>query len=507
MADQQLPSYLQSAQPNPPENRAPWYKNIAPSYAGIFLSVPFMAGMAGALAYGSVWAGVVGLIVGALFCFLLYYVPALLGLRTGMPLYVVGSSTFGTQGGMLIPTLLMGVLQIGWHAVFTFTAASFFMNAIGIADGFVNTAGFWAVCVIWGFSLAFVGAVGIGWLAWLSSWLPIFPLLMVIIAAFANAGGLADFKPSVSVSMTGGVAAMIPLLGLGAFAALQSAAGFFATAGAAGADFAMNSRNEKDVALGGFVGITLAAIVAGVCALILMAGAMGSDPTIAEKAGLGTANLDGFAAFIGSIGHVGWMAKIMFWVFVVACICPTGFCAFLAGNAFTTLVPKAPRIPLTLGAGVVGIILAATGIASDLVAFFLLIGASFGPIIGAITAEFVRHGKWQGPRQGINFAGYGAWAIGFLVGILGHIPCIGFSYGLSTLVSFIVGFAAYLILSELGLEPPVVPLPASGDAPAADAAEEPAEEAAEPEAEEAPAEEAAEGEAEEPAPPADEKAE
>ena len=481
MSDEQLPNYLQSAQPNPPENRAPWYKNTAPSYAGIFLSVPFMAGLAGCLAYGSLWAGIVGLIVGALFCFLLYYVPALLGLRTGMPLYVVGSSTFGTQGGMLIPTLLMGVLQIGWHAVFTFTAASFFMAAIGSEAG-PNSALFWAVCAVWGFVMAFVGAVGIGWLAWLSSWLPIFPLLMVIIAAVANAKGLGSFKGTVTAS-----SAAIPLLGLGAFAALQATAGFFATAGAAGADFAMNSRNEKDVVLGGFVGITLAAMVAGLCALILMAGAMGSDPSIAVKSGLGTAKFDAFGAFIPSIGHVGgFIATIMFWVFVIACICPTGFCAFLAGNAFSTLAPKAPRMGLTLGAGVVGIILAATGVAANLIAFFLLIGASFGPIVGAITAEFVRHGKWMGPRKGINWAGYGAWAIGFIVGILGHLPVIGFSYGLSTLLSFIVGFAVYLILCELGLEPPVVELAAAPEAPAEEAAfEAPAEEAPS----EAPAEE------------------
>lgn len=32
-----VPAYLECAQPNPATNRAPWYKNIAPSYAGVFL--------------------------------------------------------------------------------------------------------------------------------------------------------------------------------------------------------------------------------------------------------------------------------------------------------------------------------------------------------------------------------------------------------------------------------------------------------------------------------------
>ncbi|MFZ0035280.1 MAG: cytosine permease [Sedimentisphaerales bacterium] len=452
-----LPSYLSMAKPNPMENRAPWYKNTAPSYAGIFLSVPFMAGTVGALQYGSVWAAVVGLFLGALFCFILYYVPGMLGLRTGMPLYVVGSSTFGSHGGILMPGLLMGVLQIGWHAVFTFSAASFFMTAIGSNAG-PNTAIFWLVCVVWGIALAFVGAVGIGILSKLSSWLPIFPLLIIVIAGFANMSGLSKFSTSVSVSLPGAAAALIPVLGLGAFAAIQAAAGFFATAGAAGADFAMNSRNKKDVVLGGLFGITIAALVAGFFSILTIAGAMGKSPEIAVKAGMGTAKLDVFAAFISSIGAVGALSKIMYWVFVIACICPTGFCAFLAANSFSTMFPKLPRTGMTLAAGAIGVILAATGTAQNLVGFFLIIGASFGPIIGAMTADYIRSGGWSGPRKGINKAGYIAWAAGFLVGILGIIPGIGFSYGLETLMSFVVGFAVYLILAELGLEPETVKL-------------------------------------------------
>jgi cytosine permease len=462
MSNGTLPGYLKSATPNPAENRTAWYKNTAQSYAGIFLSVPFMAGMAGALQFGSLWAGIVGLILGALFCFTLFYVPGLLGMQTGMPLYVVGSSTFGTKGGILIPGLLMGFLQIGWHAVFTYSAASFFMRAIrpnvdpNTLPG-PNTFLFWLVCIIWGFMLALVGAVGIKWLGWLSSWIPVFPLLIIVIAGFANMEGLSSFSSSVSIPE--GALVVIPLVALGAFAALQAAAGFFATAGAAGADFTMNNRNRKDVVLGGFFGITVAALVAGIFALLTIAGAVGKDPQLAVEAGMGTADLDVISVFIGSIGAVGGIvALIMFWVFVIACICPTGFCAFLAGNAFSTMLPKLPRIGLTLGAGAIGTVLAATGVAQDLVGFFLIIGASFGPIIGAMTADYLRNGKWLGPRQGINSAGYIAWAVGFVVGILGVIPGIGFHYGLETLMSFVVGFTVYLILSELGLEPKTVEL-------------------------------------------------
>ena len=454
MSQEMLPNYLSAAKPNPMENRAPWYKNTAPSYEGIFISVPFMAGMAGALQFGSVWAAFVGLVLGALFCFMLYYVPGLLGLKTGMPLYVVGASTFGARGGIIMPGLLMGVLQIGWHAVFTFSAVSFFMKAIG-SDAGPHSGLFWAVCIVWGMAFAFVGAVGIRWLGWLSSWIPVFPLVVIVIAGFANIGGIRHFKAPVAAIPA---APIIPLLGLAAFSALQSTAGFFATAGAAGADFAANRRNQKDVALGGFWGITAAALVAGAFAILTIAGAMGKNPALIAQQKMGTGELDTISAFIASIGEVGGLSKIMFWVFVIACICPTGFCAFLAANSFSTMLPKLPRVGMTLAAGLVGVILAATGKAADLAGFFSLIGASFGPIIGAMTADYIRTGGWNGPRRGVNFAGYIAWALGFTIGIFPKIAGIGFEYGLETLMSFIVGFAVYLILADMGLEPPTVNL-------------------------------------------------
>ena len=122
-------------------------------------------------------------------------------------------------------------------------------------------------------------------------------------AGIFNLGGISNFSWPI---ITGkGVAIIIPIMELGAFAALQSTAGFFATAGAAGADFTMNNRNKKDVVLGGLFGITAAALVAGFFALLTIAGAIGKDPHIAANAGMGTPNLDVFSVFIHSVGAVG----------------------------------------------------------------------------------------------------------------------------------------------------------------------------------------------------------
>ena len=104
-----LPDYLAKASPNPISKRAPWYVNTAPSYAGVFLWIAFYQSIAqGTVDRAGVGICILALAVAGLLCYALYYyAPAMLGMKTGYPLYVVGSSTFGTTGGYLMPGLLM----------------------------------------------------------------------------------------------------------------------------------------------------------------------------------------------------------------------------------------------------------------------------------------------------------------------------------------------------------------------------------------------------------------
>jgi len=96
-----LPSYITSAKPVPLSARAPWFKNTAPTYAGIFLWFAFWNEMGfRGLNIGGLASALVGIVIAAIVCHLLFYLaPGLLGLKTGLPLYVVGTSTFGTVGG------------------------------------------------------------------------------------------------------------------------------------------------------------------------------------------------------------------------------------------------------------------------------------------------------------------------------------------------------------------------------------------------------------------------
>src|SRR5205085_12226978 len=128
-----LPDYISKAVPIPHANRAPWYVNTAPSYAGIFLWIAFYISIAnGTINHAGLGLCIAALAAAGLLSFALYYyVPAMLGMKTGFPLYVVGSSTFGTKGGYVMPGLLMGLLQVGWFAVNTYFSTQFILNGVG----------------------------------------------------------------------------------------------------------------------------------------------------------------------------------------------------------------------------------------------------------------------------------------------------------------------------------------------------------------------------------------
>ena len=123
-------------------------------------------------------------------------------------------------------------------------------------------------------------------------------------------------------------------------------------------------------------------------------------------------------------------------------------------------MPKVnPFLSVGIGA-IVSMILAITTIAGDLPSVFGIIGASFGPICGAIAADYLLAGnRWSGPRAGFNPAGWIAWALGFLVGILpnlhGRYPVIP-DVPAAPVTAFIVGFAVYFTCAKIGLMSPAV---------------------------------------------------
>jgi cytosine permease len=235
--------------------------------------------------------------------------------------------------------------------------------------------------------------------------------------------------------------------------------GFFATAGAAGVDFGTGSRDSKDVQMGGLVGITLAAIVSAGAAILIAAGAFGAT---ANYGGMNPAD----PKFMGDIMGSPGTGTVMGVLLALAAFPSACFSSFIAANSFKTTLPTVNPF-VSVGAGaIVSIVLAVTGWAGRAGAVFTVIGASFGPICGAMFVDYYLCGQnWSGPRRGWNLAGWISWAVGFIVGIaplvkIANIPA-------APLVAFIVGAVLYYLLAKAGMQPPAVGMPGAGSKPPA----------------------------------------
>jgi len=468
-----LPDYVALAKPNPMENRAPWYKNTAPTYAGIFLwfvfwsQAPSGGGAAepgGVLSQG-VGVALLGLVVAALLChFLFYVVPGLLGMKTGLPLYVVGTSTYGVQGGFIMPGFLMGVLQFGWLGV----NAYFSSQALAPLFG-GGVAAQKIIAVVWAAVAAFVGLKGIQYVAKVATFLPVIPLAILVIMLGKTLGGIGDFDTEALIAagtVEGGPTAGLGFMGVMALS-VTFVVGFFATAGAAGVDFGMNNKDEKDVQMGGLIGIALATIVSAGAAILIAAGAFGKTGNYAMN--------PADAGFMGTLMGSEGAGKTMGLLLAIAAFPPACFSSFIAANSFKTTLPKVnPFTSVGIGAAV-SIILAVTGWAGKAGSVFTVIGASFGPVCGAMMVDFLLAGKkWAGPRAGWNLAGWISWAAGFLVGIAPLLTTI--KVPAAPLMAFIVGAVLYFVLAKAGMESKVLDMPAADAAPPAEPA--PAEESA-----------------------------
>jgi cytosine permease len=430
-----VPQYVSRSVPVPLVNRVPWYKSTFPTYAGIFLWVGFYLKLAEpTIGYADISVCLWGLLVAGLLCFgLYYYVPATLGMQTGHPLYVVGTSTFGTTGGYLIPGLMMGALQIGWVAVVGAVSADFIMKGLNQTSRTLSGI----LVVVWIYSLGWVAIKGIHYVGRVAKFMNWVPLIMILVVFYANRSGISAYHPAHHEGT------------IGFLNVLTIVIGYFATAGAAGADFGMNNANKRDVILGGLFGIVGGALIAGGLPILSVAGYLGRNA--------GPASYD----YTAAISSVGALAPVMFFLFAIASMVPTCFSSFIASNSFSTMLPKIPRAVSTFAALTISVLLAVTGVANNLVGFFSLVAASFGPICGAMAADYLLSGRrWSGPRLGVNWAGCIAWLVGFLVGIPEHLPGVPAAWvkadNPSGLYSFVVGFVVYLILAKAGLRSPVV---------------------------------------------------
>ena len=243
-----LPALLRAALNGPQLPRRGWQSALAPSYIGLFLWIAFFDQIpAETLTISRVIWPVLGAAVGGVLAYqFLYYVPAMWGMRTGRPLGVVATSTFGVTGATWIPGLLLAAIQLVWLAIATAFATELCLQglvslrlldpaALQVLEWrrlrlpsplFMTTALFWAL------ASAMTGRYLVRVIAALMNVYPVLPAFLLGIAVVLEFRWLPYFAPFEAAATGPAPPQMLAIV-----VTIQMIFGFFGRRRACSADF------------------------------------------------------------------------------------------------------------------------------------------------------------------------------------------------------------------------------------------------------------------------------
>jgi cytosine permease len=153
------------------------------------------------IAYAGIGVCLAALFTAGCLCVALYYhVPAMVGMKSGCPLYVVGSSTFGAVGGYVMPGLLMGLLQVGWIAATASVAIDFVLKGLNRNSKMLAAV----LLLAWIYGLAWVATKGIHYVARVANVFNCVTLAMILIVFWENRSGIPAYMPPSHHPLFGG---------------------------------------------------------------------------------------------------------------------------------------------------------------------------------------------------------------------------------------------------------------------------------------------------------------
>jgi len=213
-------------------------------------------------------------------------------------------------------------------------------------------------------------------------------------------------------------------------------------------------------------------VATGVIALIAIAGTLATkDPALAKAAaGANPATAD----FLNALLDGGVFPKVIAVALVVSAFPAACVSSLIGANSFKTVFPRInPLITCAVGTAA-AVLQLITKSAADAGIVFNVIGASFGPVCGALAAEYILSGrKWSGPREGWNLAGWISWFFGFIIGgapaaialanfiskdsVSADVAGIINKIPVPPVTAFVVGFVLYFAVAGIRSKPVELP--------------------------------------------------
>ena len=319
---------------------------------------------------------------------------SILSADRGLPAVVAISSSFGKAGASKLVSLIIAFCYTCWfgfQAVVCGEAFASILQGIGVPiPSMLST-------IIWGMIMCITAVYGYSWIEKLNV-IAVPALILILVYAMIVVFG----DPESIVKITNHT----PTTQMSMIAAVGTSIGGFASGAVLSGDVTRYCKSRKDVVISSIVGV----IPVGVGTMLV-----GSILAIHSGAvGMDTGSIVTMLSSVGS--------PILGMLVLVLATWTTNVCnAYSAGFALLSLTGAHDnkRAWFTLGAGIIGTLLAVIGITNYFNSFLNILAVFIPPIVGVVAVDYfvIKKGNpaaWA-EKPGFNWAGVIAWIVGFVV--------------------------------------------------------------------------------------------
>lgn len=348
-------------------------------------------------------------IIGNLILAIIVAIQGNIGAKEGLNTYTLAESIFGEKGGRYIISVILAISSFGWFGIQAGVAG---LSVQKIFPGINLTL----ITIILGLLMMIFAVFGFKSMAKFNY--VAVPALIVLIMwglfkslAINGVASIGNYVPSETMSLSEGLNLVIGLIIVGAVIS---------------PDQLRFTRGLKDILIVGFLGFAIISVFQQVAAGILAMNSPSWDITqVLADLGFGT---------------------IAFLILLLASWSTNVGNAYSGGLALKNILPNMKRERLTLIAGVVGTIIAATGIIFRFQNFLSLLSTTIAPMVGVMWTDYYILNKQKLIyRKETNFVGIFAWIVGSIVSFAtGRI-----NFFIPPINGVIVSAIIYLLASKL----------------------------------------------------------
>ncbi len=292
------------------------------------------------------------------------YVAAIgwLGARTGLTSVVMNRYAFGT-GGAKLASLLLGGTQIGWFGVVVGSVGELTAQAFGWSGWGPRAVVMIVVAALMIVTAAY-GYEGMYWVSLISTPLILILAFWVCFRAVDHAGGVS------------GLWNVQPVTTMGLGAAITTIVGTFASAGTQAANWTRFARTGRQAATAAIIGFAIGN------GLMIFFGAIGA---------ISYQQAD-FVVLLLDMGLIFWALFLLFGNYWKS----NADAAYAFGVAGAEMFNKANKLPFIVGGGVIGTVLALTGVHQHIITYLVLLGVFIPPIGGVLLGDHLA--RWTAGR-------------------------------------------------------------------------------------------------------------